>query len=154
LASALGRRDGIWGAAVEEAALRRMSSAARGVGKVGDTAVEVRGIITREPDRGLNAFASLGPRLMIPRAAAREAGLAQPGSLHTWEYRLRLPPGRSDKAVIASLKARFPDAGWRVRGLDDAGGGIRFWLDRLTPARWAGATASGARRSRKRPCAA
>ena len=132
LANALGKRDGIWGAAVEESALRRMNMAPGDMLKVGDTAVEVRGIIAREPDRGLNAFASLGPRLMIPLDAALEAGLVQPGSLLTWEYRLRLPPGRSDRAVIAALKARFPDAGWRVRGLDDAGGGIRFWLDRLT----------------------
>ncbi len=69
---------------------------------------------------------------MIPLDAAVESGLVQPGSLLNWEYRLRLPPGRSDRAVIDALKARFPDAGWRLRGLDDAGGGIRFWLDRLT----------------------
>lgn len=132
LANAMGKRDGIWGAAVEESALRRMNMAPGDMLRVGDVAVEVRGIIAREPDRGLNAFASLGPRLMIPFDAVIESGLVQPGSLLTWEYRLRLPPGRSDKAVIAALKARFPDAGWRVRGLDDAGGGIRFWLDRLT----------------------
>ena len=132
LANAMGKRDGIWGAVVEESALRRMNMAPGDMLRVGDVAVEVRGIIAREPDRGLNAFASLGPRLMIPFDAVVESGLVQPGSLLTWEYRLRLPPGQSDRAVIAGLKARFPDAGWRVRGLDDAGGGIRFWLDRLT----------------------
>lgn len=132
LANAMGKRDGIWGAVVEESALRRMNMAPGDMLRVGDVAVEVRGIIAREPDRGLNAFASLGPRLMIPFDAVVESGLVQPGSLLTWEYRLRLPPGQSDRAVIAALKARFPDAGWRVRGLDDAGGGIRFWLDRLT----------------------
>lgn len=132
LANAMGKRDGIWGAVVEESALRRMNMAPGDMLRVGDVAVEVRGIIAREPDRGLNAFASLGPRLMIPFEAVVESGLVQPGSLLTWEYRLRLPPGQSDRAVIAGLKARFPDAGWRVRGLDDAGGGIRFWLDRLT----------------------
>ena len=132
LANAMGKRDGIWGAALEESALRRMNMAPGDMLRIGDVAVEVRGIIAREPDRGLNAFASLGPRLMIPLDAALESGLVQPGSLLTWEYRLRLPPGRSDRAVIEALKARFPDAGWRVRGLDDAGGGIRFWLDRLT----------------------
>jgi predicted lysophospholipase L1 biosynthesis ABC-type transport system permease subunit len=94
LANALGKRDGVWGAAVEESALRRMNMAPGDRLKVGDSAVEVRGIIAREPDRGLNAFASLGPRLMIPLDAALEAGLVQPGSLLTWEYRLRLPPGR------------------------------------------------------------
>ena len=69
---------------------------------------------------------------MIPFEALAESGLVQPGSLLNWEYRLRLPPGASDVATIDAIKSRFPDAGWRVRGLADAGGGIRFWLDRLT----------------------
>ena len=66
LADALAKRGDVWGAVVEEAALRRMNLAPGDKVRVGDTAVEVRGIIAREPDRGLNAFASLGPRLMIP----------------------------------------------------------------------------------------
>ena len=132
LSEALAKRDGIWGAVVEESALRRMNLAPGDMVRVGEVAVEVRGIIAREPDRGLNAFASLGPRLMIPLDAVVESGLVQPGSLLTWDYRLRLPPGRPYRAVVDALKARFPDAGWRVRGLDDAGGGLRFWLDRLT----------------------
>ena len=69
---------------------------------------------------------------MIPFEAVTESGLIQPGSLLNWEYRLRLPAGTSDVAVINTLKNRFPEAGWRVRGLAEAGGGIRFWLDRLT----------------------
>ncbi len=132
LADALAKRNNIWGAVVEEAALRRMNLAPGDRVRVGEVTVEVRGIIAREPDRGLNAFASLGPRLMIPFDAVTELGLVQPGSLLNWEYRLRLPPGSSDLATIDALKRRFPEAGWRVRGLADAGGGIRFWLDRLT----------------------
>jgi putative ABC transport system permease protein len=132
LADALARRDNIWGAVVEESALKRMNLTPGDRLRVGDVTVEVRGIIGREPDRGLNAFASLGPRLMIPFEAVAESGLVQPGSLLNWEYRLRLPPGASDIATINALKSRFPDAGWRLRGLAEAGGGIRFWLDRLT----------------------
>jgi putative ABC transport system permease protein len=132
LAEALDKRDGVWGAVVEDAALRRMNIAVGDRVRVGDAVVAVRGVIGREPDRGLNAFASLGPRLMIPFAALGESGLVQPGSLLNWEYRLRLPPGASDVATLNALKSRFPDAGWRLRGLADAGGGIRFWLDRLT----------------------
>jgi putative ABC transport system permease protein len=132
LADALAPRDGVWGAVVEEAALRRMNLALGDRVRLGDATVEVRDVLTREPDRGLNAFASLGPRLMIPFAAVPDTGLVQPGSLLNWEYRLRLPPGTSDAATIDALKSRFPDAGWRLRGLAEAGGGIRFWLDRLT----------------------
>jgi putative ABC transport system permease protein len=132
LADALAKRDGVWGAVVEEAGLRRMNIALGDLVKVGDATVQVRALIAREPDGGLNAFASLGPRLMMPYAALSESGLVQPGSLVTWEYRLRLPAGQSDKAAADAIKQRFPDAGWRVRDLADAGGGLRFWLDRLT----------------------
>ncbi|MBS0221187.1 MAG: ABC transporter permease [Proteobacteria bacterium] len=132
LQEALARRDGVWGAAVEEAALKRMGIALGDLVKVGETTLQVRAIIEREPDSGLSAFASLGPRLMMPFAALSESGLVQPGSLLTWQYRLKLPSGRSDKEVAAAIKARFPEAGWRVRDLGEAGGGIRFWLDRLT----------------------
>jgi putative ABC transport system permease protein len=132
LADALAKRDGVWGAVVEEAALKRMDIALGDLVKVGAATVQVRALIKREPDSGLNAFASLGPRLMMPYEALAETGLLQPGSLVTWQYRLRLPPGVSDKEAIETIQARYPRDGWRVQGLADAGGGIRFWLDRLT----------------------
>jgi len=132
LADALAKRDGVWGAVVEEAALKRMNIALGDLVKVGEATVQVRALIAREPDSGLNAFASLGPRLMMPFEALAETGLLQPGSLVTWQYRLRLPPGVSDKETIEKIQARYPRDGWRVQGLADAGGGIRFWLDRLT----------------------
>ena len=132
LADALAKRDGVWGAVVEESALRRMNVTLGDRVKVGDATVELRGLIAREPDGGLNAFASLGPRLMIPFEAVGASGLVQPGSLLNWEYRLRLPPGSSDVETIEALRTRFPLVGWRLRGLGDAGGGLRFWLDRLT----------------------
>ncbi len=132
LQDVLAKRDGVWGAAVEDSALKRMNVALGDKIKVGEAIVELRGVIAREPDRGLSAFASLGPRLMIPFAALAESGLVQTGSLLTWQYRLRLPPGRSDSEVAEAIKERFPTAGWRVEALAQAGGGIRFWLDRLT----------------------
>jgi putative ABC transport system permease protein len=122
----------VWGAVVEEAALKRMNIALGDLVKVGEATVQVRALIAREPDSGLNAFASLGPRLMMPFEALAETGLLQPGSLVTWQYRLRLPPGVSDKEAIEAISARYPRDGWRVQGLADAGGSIRFWLDRLT----------------------
>ncbi len=132
LADALAKRDGMWGAVVEEAALRRMHIALGDVVKVGQVALQVRAVIAREPDSGVNAFASLGPRLMMSFDALAESQLVQPGSLLTWEYRLELPPGASDVATARTIEQRFPEAGWRVRDLGDAGGGLRFWLDRLT----------------------
>ena len=132
LAEALAKRDGVWGAVVEDAALKRMNIALGDLVKVGEATVQVRALIAREPDNGLNAFASLGPRLMMSFDALTESALVQPGSLLSWQYRLRLPPGKSDTSVVEAIRARYPRDGWRVQGLADAGGGIRFWLDRLT----------------------
>jgi putative ABC transport system permease protein len=132
LPDALAKRDGVWGAVVEEAALKRMNIALGDLVKVGEATVQVRALIAREPDNGLNAFASLGPRLMMSFDALADSQLVQPGSLLTWQYRLRLPPGGSDTAAVEAIRARYPRDGWHVQGLADAGGSIRFWLDRLT----------------------
>jgi putative ABC transport system permease protein len=128
----LAQRDGIFGAVVEESALTRMGVAIGDRIRVADVTVEVRGVIAREPDRGINAFATLGPRLMLPLQAILDNGGTQPGSLITWEYRLRLASGTADRAVIGDLQRAFPQASWRLRGLAQAGGAIRVWLDRLT----------------------
>ena len=69
LTDALAKRDGVWGAVVEDAALQRMNASIGDKLKVGDAIVDIRAVIAREPDRGVNAFASLGPRLMIPMGA-------------------------------------------------------------------------------------
>ncbi len=132
LKDALAKRDGVWGAVVEEAALKRMNIELGDVVQVGAATVQVRAVIAREPDNGLNAFASLGPRLMMPFEALSESALLQPGSLLSWQYRLRLPPGASDKEMVEAIRARYPRDGWRVQGLADAGGSLRFWIDRLT----------------------
>ncbi len=132
LADALAKRNGVWGAVVEEAALKRMNAKLGDQVRLGDATLELRDIIIREPDLGINAFASLGPRLMTSFSALSQSGLVQLGSLITWEYRIKLPPGASDAATVAAIRQRYPDAGWRLSGLSNAGGGIRFWLDRLT----------------------
>ncbi|MGE0660520.1 MAG: ABC transporter permease, partial [Reyranellaceae bacterium] len=59
-------------------------------------------------------------------------GLLQPGALLSYEYRLALQPGTNFRNTIATINRQFPSAGWRVRGLDEAGGGLRVWIDRLT----------------------
>ncbi len=69
---------------------------------------------------------------MIPYEAVSASGLVQPGSLLNFEYRLRLPPGVSDVAVIEGLEEQIPECRLAGEGLAEAGGGIRFWLDRLT----------------------
>src|SRR5262245_2897643 len=79
LADAVAQVGGVGGEVVKGSALRRMSMGRGDRVKVGEVTVELRGVIAREPDRGLNACASPGPRLMIPFAAVEASGLVQPG---------------------------------------------------------------------------
>ena len=45
-------------------------------------------------------------------------------------YRIAYRPGQDDKAFRGELDRRFPDAGWRLRGLDDASPGVKRFVDR------------------------
>jgi len=129
LAAALAQRDGIWGAVADAEVLDRLGVKLGERITVGKLAYELRAVIAREPDRGAGAFL-LGPRLMVAQASLAETGLIQPGSLIYRLYRIAYRPGLDDKAFRADLGRRFPDAGWRLRGLDDASPGVKRFVDR------------------------
>jgi putative ABC transport system permease protein len=131
LQALLRARGDYFGAVVEEIGLRRLGVSVGDRIRVGDATLEIRAVIAREPDRGLGVF-GIGPRLMMAREALAATGLLQPGSLMTYEYRVLLPEGASYRAWIGELQRRFPEAGWRLRGLNEAGSGVRTWTDRLT----------------------
>jgi putative ABC transport system permease protein len=123
LAAALELRDGRWGAAADPALLDSLNLGQGDVLRLGELEFEIRALILAEPDRLLRAF-SLGPRVMIARAALERTGLAEPGAAIYWYNRLRLPEGTDARAWITSAKARFPDAGWRVVNAEDGAPGI------------------------------
>jgi len=129
LADALAERDGRWGAAVDPNLLERLGLKVGDSLRVGDAAYQIRATIAREPDRGAGIFI-LGPRLLVADGSLAATGLVQPGSLVYYVYRIRLPAGTNAASWIEQLKARFPDAVWRIRGLDDAAAGIKQFIDR------------------------
>lgn len=130
LRDALARRDGRWGAVLERATMTRLGLSPGDSFMVGDARLTVRGIIEREPDRTANVF-TLGPRVMIALDALPDTGLIQPGSLVRYQYRLLANQPGAANDVVANLKNRFPDAGWRIRGLSDATPGVQRWIDRI-----------------------
>ena len=97
---------------------------------IGEAEFEVAGIISLEPDRVGEGF-TLGPVAIISMAGLDRTGLVQPGSLYTTKYRLRLPSGSSPRAIVESLKSRFPDAGWDFRDRDRAAPGASRFFDRM-----------------------
>jgi len=131
LDSALAPRDGIHGAVAEESLARRLGIAVGERMRLGESVVELRALITEEPDRLVN-FASFGPRLMVSEAAIAETGLVQVGSLVRHYYRVVLPAGTDRAAWIAGLEERFPDAGWRVSSLENATPGYDTFVNRVT----------------------
>ena len=131
LADALARRDGRWGAVADPNLLQRLGIGIGDRVRVGDEEYEIRAGLMREPDRGTGVFI-LGPRLMVADASLESTGLVQPGSLIYHGYRIKLPPGVNADAWRADLKARFPEAVWRVRGLSDAAAGVRRFVNRTS----------------------
>jgi putative ABC transport system permease protein len=129
LQDALGQRNGRWGAVAERALADRLGLAIGDAVSVGEVEYELRAIVEREPDRGASVFI-LGPRLMIADASLDATGLVQEGSLIQHHYRLALPAGGDAQAVAEAAKAEFPDALWRVRGLDEAAPSIQRFIKR------------------------
>ena len=130
-ATALARIDGVWGAVAEPMVLDRLGLAPGDRITIGETQVELRSVIEREPDRAGSGTFTLGPRVMIAAEALPDTGLIQPGSMIYYNYRLRLPGDVDVAAFVADLNERFPNAGWRVRDFTDAAPQLRQMVGRL-----------------------
>jgi putative ABC transport system permease protein len=120
-------------AVAEQTLLDRLGLAVGDEIAVGDATLRIAAVLAKEPDRagGSGGGFGLGPRLMIPLAALPATALEQPGSLITWSYLVRLPPGASVEAVRAAAKAAFPDARWRLRDHRNASPQLARFIDRL-----------------------
>lgn len=131
LDDALALKDGMPGALVDPNLLDKLGLQLGDDVKIGKTLFQVRATIVREPDR-VTSMINFGPRLMIGKSALASTGLIQPGSLVQYYYRLTLDPGVDRVLWRQQLSEEFPDAGWRVRGTDEAAPGVRRFIDRLT----------------------
>ncbi|NKB48035.1 MAG: FtsX-like permease family protein [Alphaproteobacteria bacterium] len=127
-----GRRGELSGVAVAPQLVDRLGVSVGDILRVGDGRFEIRAILAHEPDRlaGSGIF-SLGPRVMIAKSALAETGLEQPGSLIYYTYRVALPDSVDPEDWIADLNTEFPDAGWRIRRLDEAAPQIRRLVQRV-----------------------
>jgi putative ABC transport system permease protein len=135
LAQLFAQRGDAFGAAVDPALLTRLDLKIGDRISIGAVPIELRAILTSEPDK-LAGGIGFGPRLLISQEALRASGLLQPGSLVRWLYRLRLPQADStDRAVTAVEKtalAAFPDAGWEVRTRSKASPQLERNVERFT----------------------
>lgn len=132
LQDALANKDGQWGAVVEDSVLDRLNAKIGDRVRLGDGTVTIRGVLAREPDRAASGAFTLGPRLMVALPALEGTGLLQPGSIVYWTDKVALNPGTDVAAWQAALKARFPDAGWRVRDYTNASPQVERFIERMT----------------------
>ena len=132
LPAALGRTGGTWGALVDPALADRLGLEAGSPLAVGEAALEVRGVIEREPDRASSGGPfGFWPRVLVSLDALAGSGLLREGSLVYHQYLVRLPEGVRAQAVREDLEARLRDGGWEVRTFEDAAPGIQRMVERL-----------------------
>jgi putative ABC transport system permease protein len=114
----LARQGDAFGAAVDPALLSRLDLKPGDRITIGNAAIELRAVLTGEPDK-LAGGIGFGPRLLISEAALRASGLLQPGSIVRWQYRLRLPDRDASDGAVASVekaaRSAHPNAGWDIR---------------------------------------
>ncbi len=99
--------------------------------RVGDARFILNAALTAEPDAASGSFA-LGPHVMIAAAALEATGLVQPGTLIDYSYRVRFKPGIDRARWLETLRATFPDAGWRIREPGEAAPNLTRLLDRVS----------------------
>lgn len=97
---------------------------------LGEARMPVTGILTVEPDKASEGF-TFGPSVLISLERLEETGLVQPGTLYRHHTKLKLPAGTDPTTVAAELKAKFPDAGWRLADRSDGAPGVRRFVERL-----------------------
>ncbi|MFC1674193.1 ABC transporter permease, partial [Pseudomonadota bacterium] len=127
----LSNQDGIWGAVVDKGLLTKMDLSIGDTVRVGKATFQIRATVVKEPDR-VASILNFGPRFMTADGALPDTGLVQLGSQIRYKERLLLPPTVEPNVFIAQLEAEFPDAGWRVRGPDNAAPGLQRFIDRLS----------------------
>ncbi|MEZ5925387.1 MAG: FtsX-like permease family protein, partial [Hyphomicrobiaceae bacterium] len=102
---------------------------------LGDSEVVIAGFVGHEPDK-LAAQASFGPRVLISLETLAATGLAKPGSLTRWTYRLAVPDGAVSapedfEGFRKETRAAFPEAGFQIADRRDPAPGVRRAVDRL-----------------------
>ena len=132
LAAALARRGEAWGALVDPALVDRLALRDGDTLSIGGIDFEVRGTITREPDRaGSGAPFGFWPRVLVSLGGLAATQLLREGSLVYHQYAARLAPEARLEEVRAELGETFRDSGWRMRTYENAAPGIQRMIGRL-----------------------
>ncbi len=128
------KTNGAWGALAEKTLLARLNIGLGGKIRIGRADFIITGIIIQEPDRLGTGF-PVGPRVLINKASLADTGLITPGSLIRWHYRVLLSGNAGlprIKAFVDEVKAKAPEAGWRIRDRANAAPRLQRFVSRVT----------------------
>ncbi len=117
-------------ALISQPAAQKLGMEPGDIFELGAAEFTVTAIYAAEPDANLNTF-ELGPGLIINSSDLAATDLIKPGSLVRYRYRLILPADQTFDEWKENLATAFPQAGWRVRGLDRAAPSLTRLIDRV-----------------------
>lgn len=129
LAQALERRDGVWGAAVEQALLDKLGLRVGDRFLAGNVPMRVTAILDEEPDRLSRGF-QLGPRVLTQAGALEAGGFLKPGLPFGETVRVALKPGLELAAAKAEVRKTMRGF-YRLRDRNDAAPGVSRIIDQL-----------------------
>jgi putative ABC transport system permease protein len=123
------------GAVVDPILLERLSLTIGDPISIGTLQVPVRATIETEPDK-LTERLTVGPRVLVSLETLQRSGLADPGSLVSWRYALKLADGAgaADVGLIRfgeAVKKAMPEGGFTVRDRRDPSPQVSRVLERL-----------------------
>jgi putative ABC transport system permease protein len=131
LSSALTCKDDVCGAVVEQTLLDRLQMGIGGTMRIGAATFRVSAILEDEPDRISGGF-SLGPHVIVAKDALARTGLMMLGSLIDYNYRVAFAHDVPLDDFKAEAARAFPDAGWDIRGRDEAAPGLKRFVEQVT----------------------
>lgn len=99
--------------------------------RLGEAEFTLAAALAYMPDRG-NALSVLGPPVLMAASALPRTKLIQPGSLVTYEWRVKLPGGVDPRGVVAKLRQDFPETGWRIADRTRAEPGVDRAVDQTS----------------------
>ncbi|MDX2205439.1 MAG: FtsX-like permease family protein [Hyphomicrobiaceae bacterium] len=120
------------GAVLEPVLLERLNLKVGDTVRLGKSDVAIVDVIAAEPDKITERF-TVGPRVLVSLETLRATGLADPGSLISWRYALKLPAG-GDQALGSfkgAVKENLPEGGFTVRDRRDPSPQVTRTLERL-----------------------
>ncbi|MBV1918977.1 MAG: FtsX-like permease family protein [Sphingomonadaceae bacterium] len=97
---------------------------------IGGTALDVGGIIAKEPEKLGEGF-NLGDIAITRDDMPRRAGLTAPGAMYRTKTRAVLKPGIDPGRAIKDIEERFPAAGFEFRTRDNASPGTERFVSRM-----------------------